>query len=162
MELARVDEILERHGSEESALLAILQDIQADQNWLPRNVLEHVAGKVGVSLARLYRLATFFEAFHLEPRGKHIWTVCSGTACHVRGAPLLAEKLRRDMDVDERGNTQDLEHTVETVNCVGACALGPLMIVDKNYHGNMTPTKVERVYKKMGVASPGGSEGEDE
>lgn len=147
MEQTRVDEILDRHGCEQSNLLAIMQDIQADENWLPRGALERVAERVGVSVAHLYRLATFFEAFHLEPRGKHIWTVCMGTACHVRGARLLAEKLERDLAVDERGNTADMEHTVEEVNCVGACALGPLVIVDGKYHGNMSSLKVDRVYK---------------
>jgi NADH-quinone oxidoreductase subunit E len=147
MEQTRVDEILDRNGCEQSNLLAIMQDIQADENWLPRGALERVAERVGVSLAHLYRLATFFEAFHLEPRGKHIWTVCMGTACHVRGARLLSEKLERDLAVDERGNTEDMEHTVEEVNCVGACALGPLVIVDGKYHGNMSSLKVDRVYK---------------
>ena len=151
MELTRVDEILDRHDCEQSNLLAIMQDIQADENWLPRGALERVAERVGVSVAHLYRLATFFEAFHLAPRGKHIWTVCMGTACHVRGARLLAEKLERDLAVDERGNTADMEHTVEEVNCVGACALGPLVIVDGKYHGNMSSLKVDRVYKDYGL-----------
>ena len=102
-------------------------------------------------MAHLYRLATFFEAFHLEPRGEHIWTVCLGTACHVRGAKLLQEKLERDMAVDDRGNTSDMAHTVEGVNCVGACALGPLIIVDGGYHGNMTSAKVDRVYKDFDI-----------
>ncbi len=158
MDLAQVDTILDRYGSEESSLLAIMQDIQAEENWLPRGALERVAERVGVSLARMYRLATFFEAFHLEPRGKHIWTVCMGTACHVRGAPLLSEKLERDLDVDGRGNTADMEHTVEGVNCVGACALGPLIIVDGQYHGNMTSAKVDRVYKTHEIEPKTGGE----
>lgn len=158
MEHSRIDDILDRHGCEQSNLLAIMQDIQAEENWLPRPALQRVAERVGVSVAHLYRLATFFEAFHLEPRGKHIWTVCMGTACHVRGAKLLAEKLERDMDVDERGNTGDMEHTVEEVNCVGACALGPLLIVDGKYHGNMTSTKIDRVYKDYDLKPMTGGE----
>lgn len=158
MEQAQVDVILDRYGCEESSLLAIMQDIQAEENWLPRDALERVADRVGVSLARMYRLATFFEAFHLEPRGKHIWTVCMGTACHVRGAPLLSEKLQRDLDVDTRGNTADMEHTVESVNCVGACALGPLIIVDGQYHGNMTSSKIDRVYKNHDLEPKTGGE----
>ena len=158
MELTQVDEILDRNGCEQSNLLAIMQDIQAEANWLPRKALERVAERVGVSVAHLYRLATFFEAFHLEPRGKHIWTVCMGTASHVRGARLQSEKLERDMDVDERGNTGDMEHTVEEVNCVGACALGPLIIVDGKYHGNMSSNKVDRVYKDFGLEAMTGGE----
>lgn len=156
MEAALVDVILDRYGKEESSLLAIMQDIQEEANWLPREALQHVADEVGVSLARLYRLATFFEAFHLEPRGEHIWTVCMGTACHVRGALLLQEKLERDMEVDERGNTADMQHTVEAVNCVGACALGPLIIVDGKYQGNMNSTKVDKVTKQYGITPAGG------
>jgi len=152
MEQARIDEILDGYGCEESSLLAILQDIQAEANWLPRAALTRVAERVGVTMSHLYRLATFFEAFHLEPRGTHIWTVCMGTACHVRGALLLQEKLERDMAVDVKGNTSDMEHTVEAVNCVGACALGPLVIVDGGYHGNMTSAKVDRVYKDFDIA----------
>ena len=159
MEQARVDDIVDRYGSEESSLLAVMQDIQAEENWLPREALQRVAERVGVSMARMYRLATFFEAFHLEPRGKHVWTVCMGTACHVRGAPLLSEKLQRDLDVDGRGNTADMEHTVEGVNCVGACALGPLIIVDGQYHGNMTSGKLDKVYKPHGLAPKTGQTG---
>ena len=158
MEQTQVDAILDRNGCEQSNLLAIMQDIQAEANWLPRPALERVAERVGVSVAHLYRLATFFEAFHLEPRGKHIWTVCMGTACHVRGARLLSEKLERDMVVDDRGNTSDMEHTVEEVNCVGACALGPLIIVDGKYHGNMSSTKIDRVYKDHGLEAMTGGE----
>ena len=158
MEQAQVDVILDRYGKEESSLLAIMQDIQAEAHWLPREALQRVADQVGVSLARLYRLATFFEAFHLEPRGEHIWTVCLGTACHVRGALLLQEKLERDLDVDERGNTSDMAHTVEAVNCVGACALGPLIIVDGKYQGNMNSGKVDKVYKQYGLAPKTGGE----
>ncbi len=91
METARVDEIIDGYGAEKSSLLAILQDIQAEEHWLPREAMTQVCERVGVSLAHVYRLATFFQAFSLEPRGKHICTVCMGTACHVRGAPLLSE-----------------------------------------------------------------------
>lgn len=155
MERARVDAIIDRYGSDKTSMLAILQDIQSEEHWLPRDAMERVCERVGVSLSHVYRLATFFQAFSLEPRGKHIYTVCMGTACHVRGAPMLVDKLGRDLEVAPGGTSEDLELTLETVNCVGACALGPLVIVDGEYHGNMTSGKLDKVLKRMGHAGRG-------
>ena len=100
-------------------------------------------------------MATFFESFHLEPRGKHICTVCMGTACHVRGAQRLVENLERDLDVPSGGTTADMLFTIEEVNCVGACALGPLVIIDGDYHGNMTSGSLTKVIKKLRKAEGG-------
>ena len=94
-------------------------------------------------------MATFYESFHLEPRGEHICTVCMGTACHVRGAPRLLEQLERDLDIASGQTTPDLKFSIEEVNCVGACALGPLVIIDGEYHGNMTSGSLQKVVKKM-------------
>jgi NADH-quinone oxidoreductase subunit E len=152
METTRVDTIIDNYGADQSALLAILQDIQGEEHWLPREVLQRVSERVGVSMAHIYRLATFFQAFSLEPRGKHICTVCMGTACHVRGAPMLVDKLERDLGVPAGGTTEDLEFTLETVNCVGACALAPLVIVDGEYHGNVNSTKLDKALKQFGRA----------
>jgi NADH-quinone oxidoreductase subunit E len=161
MEPAQVDRIIDRYGADKSSLLAILQDIQAEENWLPREALTQVGQRVGVSLAHIYRMATFFQAFSLEPRGKHICTVCFGTACHVRGAPMLVDKLERDLGIPAGGTSSDLEHTLETVNCVGACALGPLVIVDGEYHGNMTSAKLDKVLKALGK-EPAGADAQPE
>jgi NADH-quinone oxidoreductase subunit E len=150
METTRVDSIIDSYGADKSSLLAILQDIQGEEHWLPREAMTRVCERVGVSLSHVYRLATFFQAFSLEPRGKHICTVCMGTACHVRGAPMLVDKLERDLEIPAGGTTEDLEYTLETVNCVGACALGPLVIVDSEYHGNMNSTKLDKVLKQLG------------
>jgi NADH-quinone oxidoreductase subunit E len=150
METAQVDQIIDRYGADKSSLLAILQDIQEQEHWLPREAITQVANKVGVSLAHVYRIATFFQAFSLEPRGKHICTVCMGTACHVRGAPMLVDKLERDLDIPAGATSSDLEYTLETVNCVGACALGPLVIIDGTYHGNMTSPKLDKALKTIG------------
>jgi NADH-quinone oxidoreductase subunit E len=152
MDTARVDTIINSYGAEQSALLAILQDIQRVEHWLPREALCRVAEQVGVSMAHVYRLATFFHAFSLEPRGKHICTVCMGTACHVRGAPMLVDKLQRDLGIPPGGTTADMEVTLETVNCVGACALAPLVIVDGQYHGNANSAKVDKALKQLGLA----------
>jgi len=161
METTQVDQIVDRYGADQSSLLAILQDIQATENWLPREALTRVGERVGVSLSHVYRMATFFQAFSLEPRGKHICTVCFGTACHVRGAPMLADKLERDLGLPAGGTSADLEYTLETVNCVGACALGPLVIVDGEYYGNMSSAKLDRVLKALG-RTPAGADAEPE
>ena len=145
----RVDQIIEQNGAQESALLAVLMDIQGVYNYLPRPALEHVSKKLNVSMSRISYMATFFTAFSLEERGKHITTVCMGTACHVRGAPRLVEELERVLDIKAGETTGDKSFSLETVNCVGACALGPLIIADGEYQGNMTSPKVSRLIKKM-------------
>jgi NADH-quinone oxidoreductase subunit E len=149
MDTTRVDEIIEKNGADASALLAILQDIQGQENYLPRPAIEQVAQRLNVSLSRVYTLATFFKAFSLVPRGKHICTVCMGTACHVRGAPRLVEKLERDLNIKAGETTPDMQVTVETVNCVGACALGPLVILDGEYHGNVTSSGLDKIMKGL-------------
>ena len=152
MDLARVDQIVDKYQGSAAALLPILQDIQQAENWLPKEALQRVADKLQVPLTRVYGMATFFRAFSLKPRGKHICTVCLGTACHVRGAPKLVEKIERDMKVKAGETTADMEFTLETVNCVGACALGPLVILDGTYHGNITSPKLDKVLKGIGRA----------
>ena len=108
--------------------------------------------RLDVPIARVYQMATFFESFHLEPRGKHICTVCMGTACHVRGAGRLVEELERNLEIKSGGTTADMLFTIEEVNCVGACALGPLVIIDGDYHGNMTSDRLNKTVKKMNKA----------
>jgi NADH-quinone oxidoreductase subunit E len=149
MDLANVDTIVAGYDAQPSALLAILQDIQKQENWLPREALERVAQKLTVPVTRVYGMATFFRAFSLKPRGRHICTVCLGTACHVRGAPKLVEKLERDLQVQAGETTADMNITLETVNCVGACALGPLVILDGEYHGNISSAKLDKVMAKV-------------
>ena len=145
MDLKTIDAVVDRYQAQPSALLAILQDIQAHENWLPKEALERVAEKLAVPVTRVYGMATFFRAFSLKPRGRHICTVCLGTACHVRGAPKLVEKLERDLKVKAGETTEDRNVTLETVNCVGACALGPLVILDGEYHGNISSANAVRI-----------------
>ncbi len=144
-----VDGILDRYGNDEAELLAVLMDIQAEFNYLPRPALERVSERMGVSRSRINYMATFFSAFSLKERGKHICTVCMGTACHVRGAPMLVDEFERILDVKAGETTEDKQFTVETVNCVGACALGPLVIVDGEYYGNQKSAQIERLIKKV-------------
>ena len=149
MDTKKLNIILDKYQRESSSILAILQDIQDEENYLPKETVKQVAQELGVPLARIYALSTFFSSFSLEPRGKHICTVCMGTACHVRGAPRLVEHIEREFDIPAGQTTKDMQLTLETVNCVGACALGPLVILDGEYHGNMNPAKLDRVFRPL-------------
>ena len=158
MELQKVDTIIDANGASASSLLAIMQDVQDEARYLPREAMTRISERLSIPVAQVYRMATFFESFHLEPRGKHICTVCMGTACHVRGATRLVEQLERDLDIPSGGTTKDLSFTIEEVNCVGACALGPLVIIDGDYKGNMTSGKLQKVVRKMRKAEAKGDE----
>jgi len=143
-----VCDILEKHGFQRAALIAILQDIQAKVNYLPRKALVQVAKSLDLALTDVYEVATFYKAFSLEPKGKHTLQVCLGTACHVRGGARILDYLENRLDVKAGGTTQDLAFTLESVNCLGACALGPVMVVDRRYHGRVSPHKIEPILKK--------------
>jgi len=156
MELSGVDKVIDQYSASKASLLAILQDVQEAENYLSREAMERVAKRLTIPIAQVYQMATFFESFHLEPRGKHICTVCMGTACHVRGATRLVEQLERDLEVPSGGTTKDMQFTIEEVNCVGACALGPLVIIDGKYHGNMTSGSLQKVVKKVRKAEDKG------
>ncbi len=144
-DLSAVDKIIDGYHGDKTAILAILQDIQAVYNYLPREAMMRVVEKLQVSTTQVSSLATFFHAFSLKPRGKNIVTVCMGTACHVRGAPRVLDEIERQMGVKNQETTPDGMFTVETVNCVGACALGPLVMVNGNYHGNIATSEVTEV-----------------
>ena len=149
METQKVDAIIDAYQSDPSSLLAIMQDVQDAARYLPRDAMERIAERLQIPVVQVFRMATFFESFHLKPRGKHICTVCMGTACHVRGATRLVEQLERDLEVRSGGTTPDMLFTIEEVNCVGACALGPLVIIDGEYQGNMTSGNLQKVVKRM-------------
>ena len=139
----RVVSVLDNYQRDKGMLVSILQDIQAEYNYLPRETLEQVSQGLDVPLSRVYSVATFFKALSLTPRGRYLINVCLGTACHVRGAVRVLEEIERDLDIKAGETTKDLKFTLETVNCVGACALGPIVIVDEDYHGQMKREKVE-------------------
>ena len=144
-----IDKIIKNYGRRKEFLICILQDIQTKYGFLPRDALEKAAIKLDMPLMQIYSVATFFKAFSLEPRGKHLINVCLGTACHVRGAERVIDKIKRDLEIEAGETTQDREFTLETVNCLGACALGPIMVLDGKYHGQMTTTKVDSILKKI-------------
>ncbi len=143
-----VKEVLERYGYNSARMIEILQDLQDIYSYLPREVLEEVASTLELPLARVYHIATFFKAFSLLPRGKHVVQVCTGTACHVKGAYRVLERLSDVLGVPAGKTTKDLQFTLETVNCVGACALGPVVIVDEKYYGHVNPSKVESIIEE--------------
>ena len=149
MDMTNIDKIIDRYDKQPAALLAIMQDVQDSERYLPKEAMQRISDALKVPITRVYRMATFFESFHLAPRGKHVCTVCMGTACHVRGAGRLVEQLERDLDIPSGATTNDLIFTIEEVNCVGACALGPLVIINGEYHGNMTSSSLQRVVKRI-------------
>jgi NADH-quinone oxidoreductase subunit E len=144
----KVDAVIEKHGAEQRALTAMLQDIQSEYNYLPREALERIAQKMNLPLIQVYQVARFYKAFSLEPRGKHSITVCLGTACHVRGGVAIADQVGRLLGVKPGETTKDRRFSFDTVNCLGCCALGPVMVVDGQYYGKMAASKVERVLQK--------------
>jgi len=144
-----LDAILDRYDRNPAQLIPILQDVQREENYLPRETLELISQKLGIPIVRVYAVATFYKAFSLKPRGKHIIQVCMGTACHVRGGVRVLDKIERDFGVGPGETTEDMAFTLETVNCLGACALGPIVVVDGEYHGMMTPPKWDKIYKTL-------------
>ncbi|MCK4273575.1 MAG: NADH-quinone oxidoreductase subunit NuoE [Dehalococcoidales bacterium] len=142
---AKAKQALQKHQHDKSLLVDILQDIQAEVGYLPKEVLQETSEGLGIPLSRVYSVATFFKAFSLTPRGRHLINVCMGTACHVRGAVKVLEKIEQELKVKRGETTKDLKFTLETVNCVGACALGPMVIIGEDYHGEMTPEAVGSV-----------------
>ncbi len=145
---AKINVILERYERDLGQLISILQDIQTEYQYLPREALVIVSRSLEIPLTRVYSVATFFRSFSLTPRGKHLINVCMGTACHVRGAVRILEEMERQLGIPQGKTTQDNKFTLDTVNCVGACALGPMAIVDGEFEGQMTTDKVKTVLQK--------------
>jgi NADH:ubiquinone oxidoreductase subunit E len=140
-----VSGIIEKHRSSRGGLVAILQEIQGRCGYLPAEALRAVAAETGRSLVDVYGVATFYRSFSLEPRGKHVCSVCLGTACHVRGGQVIADEFGRLLGIRPGETTPDREFTLETVNCLGACALGPIVVMDGHYFSNVTPVKVKEI-----------------
>lgn len=147
MDLAKVESIVSENKRLGRGLVSTLQDIQSELNYLPEEALIRVAEGLELPLSQVYGVATFYTSFSLKPRGRHKVNVCLGTACHVRGAEQIMGKLERSLQVKVGETTPDMEFTLEKVNCVGACALGPVVVTDGKYFGDMSPPKVERMLK---------------
>ncbi len=144
-----VNGIIEKYNGRKEAIIPILQDVQSELRWLPPEAISLISKRLKISESNIYSIATFYKSFYLKPRGEHVVTVCMGTACHVRGAPKILEEFERKLNIKEGETTKDHKVTLECVNCVGACALGPIVIVNEEYHGQMTKVKVENILENI-------------
>ena len=143
-----IDRILEQYEYESNYLIQVLLDIQKMNRWLPEDVLLYVSEKLEVPLPRIYQIATFYKAFSLNARGEHIIAVCQGTACHVRGASPLLEKVMQKLQIAPGKTMEDNSFTLLTVNCMGCCALGPVLAVDTTYYSNPSAAEFAEILKK--------------
>ncbi len=153
----KVTAIVGKYGGSHDSLISILQDIQFEYHYLPEDALRLVARLLDLPPIQVYGVATFFKAFSLKPKGEHIVNVCLGTACHVRNAPAVLDELKRQLDIEPGDTTEDMQFSLDTVNCLGACALGPVVVIDEKYHGQMNAGKVKKVLRKQ-RESPEGPE----
>jgi len=144
----KVDSLIDSYADKKEQLISLLQDIQAEFNYLPGDVLIKISQKLDIPLRQVFSVATFFRAFSLKPNGRHLVTVCLGTACHVRRGHGLVDKLERDYGIKPGETTEDMKFTLETVNCLGCCALGPVVVVDGKYESHMNPDKLDRVLRR--------------
>ena len=146
----KADEIIARYGKKPSALIPVMQDIQGEYRYLPGELLTYVAREIGVKEAKAYSVATFYENFSFDPKGKYVIKVCDGTACHVRKSPGILERLYSELGLSKnKSTTDDMLFTVETVSCLGACGLAPVLTVNDVVHPSMTPDQVSQLIRKL-------------
>ena len=149
MNVTELYDLINREAQDDTSLIAVLESVQAQYRYLPFEALVLVSERLGVPLAQAYSVATFYHAFSLRPKGKHCLHVCMGTACHVRGSPQVLDRLQTKLGIKAGGTTRNRAFTLETVNCLGACALGPIVVTDGEYSGQMTAQKVDALLKRM-------------
>ena len=145
MDMGKIDQIIDKHNGEASSLIQILLDIQSEHHWLPKEALARVCERLQVPMSRIQHIATFYKAFSLVPKGRHEVHVCMGTACHVRGAQRVLDAVQDQTGISPGETDAELKFSLETVNCLGCCALGPVMEVDGKHHGNITPSQIASV-----------------
>jgi len=145
---SKVDAILQKYREQEGALIPMLQEAQGQYGYLSEEVLAYISRGLKIPLSRIYGVVTFYAQFYLTPRGRHTVRVCRGTACHVRGGKNIRKAVQQFLGIEENETTPDFKFTFETVACLGACALAPVLLVDKNYYGKLTPAKVSKVLKQ--------------
>jgi NADH-quinone oxidoreductase subunit E len=143
----KVEAILGKYDRNKRFLVSILQDIQREYYYLPQEILVDVSEALNLPLSQIFSVATFFKAFSLEPRGRHLVNVCVGTACHVRGATRVLDSIEREINIEPGETDADLKFSLEAVNCLGCCALGPVMVVDGEYHGKLSTARVAEILK---------------
>ena len=142
MDNDKIEQIIDKHNSEAGSLIQILLDIQSEFHWLPKEALNRVSEKLHVPMSKIQHITTFYKSFSLVPKGRHEVHVCMGTACHVRGAQRVLDTVQDQIGIKPGETDVDLKFSLETVNCLGCCALGPVMVVDGEYHGNIAPAQI--------------------
>ncbi len=147
MDPAKVDEIIGRYPAQQGVLIQLLLDMQSEFNWIPKEAILSISARLQIPISRVYRVASFYQAMSLTPKGKHVVSVCLGTACHVRGGPRIMDKVEESLGIKAGETTQDMKFTLERVNCLGCCAIGPVVVVDKDYYDKVAPAKVKEVLK---------------
>ncbi len=150
-----LDGILEDRRSQPQELIEVLQEVQETFGYISEETMTTVSQELGVPVIEVCRVAHFYKAFSLKPRGKHVITVCTGTACHVRGAPRMLDEVRGQLGLEAGETTDDGMLTLECVNCLGACALGPVVVLDGEYHGQMTPNKLRKLVQSVRSSEKG-------
>jgi len=148
VDIKKVNEIISRYDQSEESLLAILQDFQREFHYVPEEGMKRLSDVLSVPESKIYAMGTFYKTLSLEPRGKHTVKVCMGTACHLKGAGQILEAIERELGVKRNHTTVDKRYTIESVNCVGACAMAPVVVVNENYYGHMWPSKIMDVLNK--------------
>ena len=149
LDLMRLDTLIEeKFDNNPEALIMVLQEVNAEYNYVPQEALRYVAEKLDIPLSTVYSIATFYKAFHLEPRGKHIISQCLGTACHVRGAVKIKDRIESLLSIKAGETTEDMRYTFESVRCLGCCGLGPVLKVDEDVYSNVQRDHVEKILEK--------------
>ena len=141
----KVDEIIDRYPARQDVLIQLLLDMQDEFTWISKEAILRISERLKIPISQIYRVASFYKAMSLVPRGKHIVSVCLGTACHVRGGPKIMDKAEESLKIRAGETTEDMKFSLERVNCLGCCAIGPVVMVDKDYYGKLAPAKVKKV-----------------
>jgi len=144
-EISRIDQIIDKYKGEEGILIQLLLDIQQELNWIPREVAERISQRLNIPQSQIYRVASFYTAMSLTPRGRHLVSVCMGTACHVRGSPRLLDRITDILKIQPGETSTDRRYTLNTVNCLGCCAMGPVVVVDGVYHSKPSTTDLREI-----------------
>lgn len=145
----KLDRIVGKYVGERGALIQLLLEIQREINWIPREAIKKISEKLKIPISEVYRTASFYTALSLEPRGKYLVRVCEGTACYVRGAQRILDAAEKAIGIKAGGTTNDLKFTLQTVNCLGCCALGPVVEINGKYYGLLTPKKLETIVSNL-------------
>ncbi len=148
-DINKIDNVILKHENKKDNLIQMLIDFQTEYNWLPKHVLFYVGKKLEIPLTQIYSIASFYTFFNLEPKGKYSVIVCAGTACHVRGASSLLQRIINILKINPGNTTPDLKFTLDTVNCLGCCALGPVMMFNKKYYSNPSSKQLEKLFSSV-------------